>query len=461
MKIDLKNLKNKKVTVMGLGLHGGGVSIVKWLSKQGASITITDMRSRSELYPSLKQLKSLKVKLVLGKHKQEDFKGVDLIIKNPGVPKESKFLSIAKKYKIPIETDISIFMQLTKALVIGVTGTKGKSTTSSLIYELLKAAKLNPILAGNIRKPPLDELNKVNKNTPVILELSSWQLEDIIQLKKSPNIAVVTNILPDHLNRYKSFPEYIKAKTLITKYQCHNDIAILNYQDKNVKQKFSKVKSKKYWFSANRHKKAGCFIKNDRIYFTEHKKNQFVCYTKDIMLPGSHNVSNALAAITIAKIFRLPNISIKIVLRHFKGIPNRLQFVGSWHGTKFYNDTTATTPEAAMAGIKCFNKKIILIGGGTDKKLNYNNLAKLIKKQVKFLVLFKGTASDKISEQLIKNKFRNWQWVKNMNEAVKIAKKNSTKQDIVLLSPGAASFGLFQNEFDRGDQFISNIKRLK
>jgi len=208
--------KNKKVVIMGLGLHGGGVGVAKFFCKQGADVLVTDLKTRKQLKESVDKLKGLSIEFVLGKHRQEDFINTDLVIKNPGVPRDSFYLKIARKHKIPIKTDIGIFFDLCKVPIIGITGTKGKSTVATLVYLFLKTKYPNVILAGNIGISPLEIFSKINKKSKVVLELSSFELED---LKKSPQVAVITNLFPDHLNRYKNFKSYIKAKESIFKYQ--------------------------------------------------------------------------------------------------------------------------------------------------------------------------------------------------------------------------------------------------
>jgi len=410
----MKNLfKNKRVVVMGLGLIGGGVGVVKFFAKRGAKLLVTDLRTKKELKPSLEKLKGLPIKFVLGKHRKEDFINADLIVKNPGVAPDSPYLKTAKKYKVPITTDIKLFFDLCKGQIIGVTGTKGKSTTATLIYKFLKTKYPDTVLAGNIGKTPLEALSRIKKRTKVVLELSSFELED---LKKSPHIAVITNLFPDHLNRYKNFKEYIKAKKSIFKYQTKNDILILNKDNFYTRKLAKEVESRVYFFS-------------------EESKNE--------------------AAILTAKLFRIPQKNIEKVLSNFKGLPNRQEFVLEKEKVKYFNDTAATTPQSVILAIRDFKKRfpescLILIAGGQDKGLDYKQLANEIRKSVKHLILLPGTASDKLAKELGSFKIIR---AKSMKGAVKKAQNLAQKEDIVLLSPGAASFNLFKNEFDRGEQF--------
>lgn len=417
--------KNKKVIIMGLGLLGGGVGVAKFFYKQRAKLLVTDLKTKKQLTESVQKLKELPIKYVLGCHRAEDFINADLIIKNPAVPSNSSYLEIARKNNIPIKTDVSIFFELCKAPIIGITGTKGKSTVATLIYLFLKKKYPKTFLAGNIGVSPLELLPRITKKSKVVLELSSFELED---LKKSPKIAVITTLFPDHLNRYKNFKEYIEAKKSIFKYQNKNDILFLNQGNPETRKLASEAPSRVYFF-------------------------------KD---------SSVSAAIAVAEFFKISKKDIKKVLSHFKGMPNRQEFIATKKGVKYINDTTATTPQSVILAINTFKNrfpksKIILIAGGQDKNLNYKSLAKEIQKNIPHLILLPGTASDKIKKEISKvelPKYRNKVFfVNSMKNAVKKAKSLAKKGDIVLLSPGAASFNLFKNEFDRGKQFVREVKK--
>jgi UDP-N-acetylmuramoylalanine--D-glutamate ligase len=415
--------KNKKITIMGLGLHGGGVGVVKFFYKQGAKLLITDLKTKSQLKESLIKLKNLKIKFILGKHRKQDFINTDLIIKNPDVASDSIYLKIARENNIPIKTDIALFFDLCKAPIIGITGTKGKSTTATLCYLILKNKYPHTFLAGNIGVSPLEILSKVNKskNAKVILELSSFELED---LRQSPQIALITNLFPDHLNRYKNFKDYIKAKESIFKYQNRNDILILNYNDPESKKIARKALAKIYFFKG----------------------------------------SNIEATLKVAEILKISQKDIKKTLSKFKGIHDRQELSAIKKGVRYINDTTATTPQSVILAINTFKEKftkskIILIAGGMDKNLEYKNLAAEIKKNVDNLILLPGSATDKIKNRLGKLKVGYLDSV-SMAEAVKIAENIAQKGDLVLLSPGAASFNLFKNEFHRGEEFKKEVNQL-
>lgn len=436
-----KLFKNKKVLIMGLGLHGGGVGVAKFFCKQGADVLVTDLKTKEQLKDSILKLKGLKIKYVLGGHKESDFQKADLIIKNPDVSNNSPYLKIVQKNNIPVETDISLFFKLSEAFIIGVTGTKGKSTTASIIYHILKLQNKRTFLAGNIGVSPLELLGKIKKGDRIVLELSSFELEN---LKQSPDIAVITNILPDHLNRYASMAEYIESKKIIFKYQKKEDILILNYDDL-VARSFAKEAQ-------------------SRVCFFTAEKKSIEKYIGDFKLFGKHNLSNLSAAICVAKELNVPEDIIKKSVKSFKGVSSRQEFIREFKNVKYFNDTTATMPEAVIIAIDSFsekfpNSKLIFICGGQNKGLDYKKLADAIKKRVGDLIMLPGNSSDEIKKHLLGyNKIHN---AFSMQKAVEIAKNLARKGDIVVLSPGAASFNLFKNEFDRGEQYVKAVKQLK
>lgn len=447
----MTHFKNKKVLIMGLGLHGGGVGVARFFAKQKAKVLVTDLKTKKQLKESVDKLKGLPIKFALGGHKEKDFLNSDLVVKNPDVPSSSPYLEIAKKNNVPVETDISLFFKLSGAFIIGVTGTKGKSTTASLIYHLLKPKYKRLFLAGNIGVSPLEFLPKVRSEDKVVLELSSFGLED---LKQSPNIAIITNILPDHLNRYANMAEYIESKKLIFKYQTKNDYLFLNKDIDDILRRSSNECSK---MSIVRQfeKEAGA-----KVWFFSGKNINM----DGLKIFGEHNKSNIAAAIEVAKLLKVPAGDIKKSLKTFRGVPSRQEFVKEVRGVKYFNDTTATMPDAVITAIKSFSEKfpkskLIFICGGQNKGLDYHKMAREIEKNVAELIMLPGTASDKIKEHL--SSFNKIHEVPLMEKAVGKAKQISQKGDVVVLSPGAASFNLFKNEFDRGSQFIKFVKKLK
>ena len=438
------DFKGKKITVMGLGLyeHGSGIEAAKFFISRGAEVIITDLRSASVLRPQITRINDFVKKYLpkgatkpifhLGEHHEADFKTRDYVVKNPGVKSNSPFLALAAQNGAEIITDIILFFNLCQAKIVGVTGTRGKSTTSSLIAAILKYGGKKVWFGGNNTISPLTFLEKVKKDDCVVLELSSWALEGLKKIKMSPRIAVVTNIYPDHLNTYNSLHDYIVAKKNIFKYQDKSGVLILNKHDIETKKMASEARGKVIWF--------------DKIKIAGSK------------LSGEHNEANIAAATTVAKLFHIPNTKIVQVVKKFKGLAGRLELVRSSGGIKWYNDTTATSPDGTRAALKTFydkKKKIILIAGGVDKNLPYEGFGRKIASSAKVVLLLPGTATEKIKPEM-----PHFIEVKNMAHAVRAAKLTAVKGDIVLLSPGAASFGLFQNEFDRGEQFVKLVRKI-
>lgn len=457
-----KEYKNKKVVVMGLGLNGGGLGAATFFAKMGANVVVTDLKTEEELKPSVKKLEKFEnIEFVLGKHRESDFKNADLIIKNPGVRNTSKYLKIAEENKVEINTDIGIFFKLCENKIIGVTGSKGKSTTTKLIVELLQT-QYKVVTGGNNRISVLSILEKLKKDELVVLELSSWQLEILQNIKISPNIAVITNIEEDHFDTYDdSIQKYANAKFEIIKHQNENDFAILNKSSQNLKKYIldkKKINSNILYFGKD--------LKNLDIYFDKENfyfKDKKIDKISNFNLLGEFNLMNALPAIAVAKLLNIKQENIKKVLKNYKAPSGRLEIIKKYKGITFINDTTATSPIGATQALKSINDKIVLICGGKDKDLDYTEYTKLAIKKVKYFILFKGTATDKILKIFEKNKIKEdrYCFVDNMKDAVKIAYDKCKENDVLLLSPAAASFPTFKNEFDRGDQFIKFVNKIK
>ncbi len=424
---------------MGLGILGRGVNLAKFLAENGAKLIITDLKSEKELRSSLNRLKKFKgIKYVLEKHRLADFRNRDMVVRAADVPLDSPYIKEAKKNKIPIEMDASLFAKLSKARIIGITGTRGKSTITHFIYQALKNNNQRVFLGGNVRGlATLPLIRKVKENDIVVLELDSWQLQGFGDSKISPDISVFSNFLPDHMNYYKgNMNQYFNDKANIFKYQNKENYLILSQQsEKEIKKRFrGKIKSQVI------------------------KKNPFPKNWKTELI-GQHNKDNLALGIKVLEVLRMKKSLIKKAVKEFKGIPGRLEFIKKINNVSYYNDTNASSPEAVIAALKSFQKEnIILIAGGSDKNLDFKEMIKEIKKRVKSLILIKG----KGTEQMVKDlKNYPFELASNMKKAVKKAKGFSQKGDIVLLSPGTASFGVFKNEYDRGEQFNKYVREYK
>ncbi len=434
---DLKNfIKNKKVLIVGLGRQGGGVDAVRFFDRLGAKLLITDLKSESELSLSLEQVKDIDFKGTFGRHSLQDFKDADFILKGPSVPWDGKYISTALERKIPVYDNISLFFLLSPSKkIIGITGTRGKTTTTHMIYSYLKK-KAKTYLLGNIPgSKNLTSLFKIKKNDWIVMELSSWQLSGLHRIKKSPRYAVFTNFYPDHLNFYSDLESYFFDKSAIFKYQSNTDFLTAN---KNLKDKilqYSPV-SKIFWF----------------------RENDFP-YDFSYLL-GKHNKENAAAAfLLLHKALGFGSAEVIQHLRDFKPVDFRLQKIKEYKNIIFINDTTSTTPIAAEKAIDALSgKSIFLVLGGSSKGLDFSNLLKKLDK-VEKIFLLPGSFTDQIlpeikkrySEKLFSDlPFKNLQDL--VCKAVSLAEK-SRKKIFILFSPAATSFAQFKNEFDRGRKF--------
>jgi UDP-N-acetylmuramoylalanine--D-glutamate ligase len=392
-----------------------------------------------------------------------------MVIQNPAIPHNSKYLKIARSQGIPIETDLGFFFQLCPSKkIIAIAGTKGKSTVSFLVYQIFKEAQKEVVLAGNIGISVLDILEKITPQTWVILEISTWQMEGMKKYKFRPQTAVLTNILPDHLDRYPNFKEYAKAEKLIFKQQRSNDNLVVNFDNEETIQAKEETKSQVYWFSTKKKIESGSYLEKDNLVFQSGEHKIPFAKISNLTLPGPHHLENILAAGTVGFIHKIPAEIILRAINNFPGLPYRLEFIREFRGIKFYNDACATTPEATLAALESFPQQpIILILGGKDKKLDYEKLGKVIgeNKKIKKIILLQHPdydASLKIFSALKKH-FNPEKIIlaSNLKIGVEAALQKAQPNEIILFSPAAASFGMFKNEFDRGDQFNTAVKNLK
>lgn len=450
---------------MGLGTYaqGSGIAAALFFAKAGACVTVTDTKPAETFGVAMRKLEKYdNITFALGGHREKDFTDADMIIKNPDVPMHSPYLALAKQHGVPVHNDWSIFASLKTNMWVGVTGTRGKTTTTTLIDTLLKT-KYPTRLCGNVGVSPLALFQAIRKDDVIVSELSSWNIQQLGAVRRSPHIAVLTNLLRDHMNKYKTINEYYTDKENIFRYQTKDDVLIANLDNAEVKERVKKAKARIVWFSRNPFRGEGVYIQNGTIYFTQHKKKVPVCALSDIRLAGEHNQDNVLAAVCVAMVLGVAPVLIKNVVRKFTGVAHRLEHIATVNGVRYYDDTTATTPDATMAALAALpTKNMILLAGGTDKKLEFSALAHALAQHAPRLVLFSGTATDKLVKELQKTRYAKLLGVVgSMKEAGDMIRAHAKRGDIVLLSPGAASFGIFKNEFDRGKQFRAFVRKLK
>ncbi len=431
------HFRGKNITVMGLGLLGRGVGDAKYLAECGANLIVTDLKSREELADSVAQLESFSnITFVLGEHRLEDFRDRDFILKAAGVPLDSPYVAEAKKNGIPVRMSADLFAEISGIVCVGVTGTRGKSTVAHMLYAILKEAKKPVLLGGNVRG--VSTLALLKEATPehiAVLELDSWQLQGWGEAQMSPHVAVFTTLYPDHLNYYHDdLDAYLADKAHIFLYQTEADTLILGKQcAPTIIDKYGeRIESKT--------------LVADTLKLPD---------TWVLAIPGLHNRYDAALALAAARALDVPDEVSRRALATFAGVPGRLELLREVNGVKIYNDTTATTPEATLAALAALDPAhTVLIAGGTDKGLDMNEL--LLKLgEVKRVILLAGTGTSRVLEFL-----PNASVFDDLEKAVREAFVATEPGDTLLFSPAFTSFGMFKNEFDRGDQFTAIVKAL-
>ncbi len=449
---NLTHWHNKRVLVMGLGRFGGGIGVTRYLTARGARVTVTDQADETALNESVEKISDLKVDLHLGAHQESDFTNTDIIVVNPAVRKDSPWLKLARNHNTPLTSEMNIFLANCPAQIIGITGSNGKSTTTAMIGHILQ--KHGPTwIGGNIgRENLLEKVDQIMPDHKVVLELSSFQLHDLQQLKRSPHIAVVTNIAPNHLDWHGSMAHYIAAKQNMLQFQRENDVAILNQLDPEVSS----------WKS---------LTPGTVIYYPNHRWERL-----PLPVPGRHNQLNASAAIAVANVEGIDSTQAIDDLQDFQSLPHRLELVREMDGIRFYNDSIATTPESAIAAIEAFAEPKTLILGGYDKGVSFTELAEKLVEKVEIAILLGKTREilvdeiEKIQQKMGKNTPRIIRvdtfedTIRSAHQAVlhyrQISPGNNKSPFVVLLSPACASYDMFDNFQQRGETFRELVHKL-
>jgi len=455
----MSELKNIKVAILGLGIEGN--SLVEFLSHKGAAITIFDDIPRSELDPRLtKKAVDLGIEIISGSLENQDFSSFDILFRSPGVRLLISSIQNAIAKGVRISSATKLFFEKCPCPIIGVTGTKGKGTTSTLIYKMLKASGKHVFLGGNIGTPPLEFLSELKPDSIVVLELSSFQLQD---LGVSPHVAVLLMITSEHMDWHESVDEYVDAKRNLLRFQNTSDFAIVNQDYPASNESDIYTDGKVYKVSREQKVEQGCYVMEDGIYLKIEDKDEKILDIRDVALPGRHNLENVCAAILAACIVGIDMKSIITVIKEFTGLAYRLELIRTVKGVKYYNDSFSTTPETAIAAIESFDDPEILILGGSSKNSDFSELAEVIysSENIKAIIGI-GTEWRRIKEAVGKmpGHIIVMENIGDMREAVKKAHELAELGDVVLLTPACASFGMFKNYKDRGDQFNEAVRAL-
>lgn len=451
------DLRGKRVLVMGLGLQGSGMAATRYAAQQGAIVRVTDMKSEEVLAPSIQALAGLPIEFVLGQHREEDFRWAEIVIRNPGVPRTSPYLLLAQEHGAQIEMEIALFFLACPGRIIGITGTRGKTTTTSLIYEILHASGAPTVLGGNVAGvETLSLLPQITQETLVVLELSSWQLEGLAPHALSPSVAVMTNVYPDHLNTYSGMEEYAEAKANIFRHQTPEGIAVFNY-DNPWTRRFGEEAPGKTWFTSLQ--LGGSFPRGstdvEPFIFTE------------TPLAGRHNLENILMATTTARLLGVSDECIAATVRSFRGVAHRLEEVCIINGVRFINDSTSTTPVAGRVALEAFDSPIVLVAGGNTKHLPLEQWPATIVQRCRDAVLMVGSGTDELlpaiqeetRKQGVPDPVRGI--FDDFKQTIDTAVALTRPGDVLLFSPGFTSFRMFLNEFDRGDKFVAYVRSLQ
>jgi len=436
-------LKDKKVLLMGLGILGGGVATARWLAEREADLTVTDMKDEKHLKSSLEKLKDLNIKYVLGKHEEKDFLENEIIVINPDVPANNKYVELARRAGKKIENELTLFYRFCKSKnTVAITGTRGKTTTVNWTYHLLKQKFPDTVIAGNSSENPfLDVLSKIEENTNVVLEVPSYQLELLPESGFSSPIVAITNVYTDHLNRHGDIQNYAEVKSGIFRNQTENNFLILNQENEWAEFFLSKNPRAKVILLSKKEIPTGLF---DIKKFVEKW--------------GEHNLENLLIAIKIAELKGLSEEEIKKGIGTLSDIRFRQELVYNKNSLQIYNDTAATSPDATIAAIKRFGKNAIFISGDTDRELDFKGWAKFVKENLnlKNLVLLSGSATEKMKKELNEAVDER----DSLEECLNLALEKVGKDGTIVFSPGAKSFEKFKNEFDRGEKFNTLIENI-
>jgi len=454
-KVFWMNLWNKNILILGLAISG--VSTAKALNRLGVNITINDMKTAEELSTYINDLSDIRIDYQLGKN-IIDIDSFDYIIKSPGIPLNVPIIEKAVEMGIEVITDIELAYRLAENPFVAITGTNGKTTTTTLLGRIFKNFGNNCHVTGNIGVGILWELVNSTKEDVFVIETSSFQLESTKYFK--PKVSLIINITPDHLNWHKSMDNYIKAKAKIFANQDENDYTILNYDDPIVREFNKEAKSNIIYFSVNNKLDKGIYIDEEYIVINDGEKTERIMPYKEVRIPGKHSLENALGALGVGWVMGVDINIIIDTLKEFEGVEHRLEYVDTIDGMKFYNDSKGTNPDASIKAVEALESPILLIAGGMDKGSDFEDFIGSFNNKVKSLILL-GETAKKIKDTAISQGFNNIYIVETMKEAVLIAYEIGEKGDNILLSPACASWDMYKDFEERGRDFKMAVKSIR
>ncbi|CAN5728943.1 UDP-N-acetylmuramoyl-L-alanine--D-glutamate ligase [soil metagenome] len=457
------DLRNRRILLMGLGVNQGGIGVARFLAMHGATVRVTDLQTGETLADALASLAGLDITYTLGRHDEADFEWAEIVIRNPAVPRESPWLALARRHGAQVEMEMTLFFRLCPAPIVGVTGTKGKTTTTAILTTILRQQWPDTVMAGNMGRSALGQLNDIQDDVPVVLELSSFQLEALDEQGLSPQVAVLTNISEDHLDRYSSLQSYAQVKASIARHQSPDGWTIYSREDELANRLMTSMPGRRATFGiVPADVDHALWLEDGRFAGRWDGEPVDLGAVEALAIPGEHTRLNVLAAAAAALAVGISPDAIAMGIAAAEPVPNRLEKIATINGVDYINDTTATTPAATVAAVQAFgDRNIIVIAGGSEKRVSLAPLADALANHAARVILLDGAATPGLIDLLNARHFSAIDGpVGSMDVAVQLASQAATPGSVVLLSPGCASFGMFRNEFQRGDAFRAAVAQL-
>ena len=454
MTLEAEPFAGKKVLVVGMARSG--MAAARFLRTRGAQVTVSDTRGQSQLEPEIQALQALGIGCEVGEHRPETFLKAECIVVSPGVPLNQPVLREAARRGREILSEIELASRFLQGRVVGITGSNGKTTTTTLVGEILEAAGFRVQVGGNIGVPLISLVESSAADSINVVELSSFQLEAVSCFRA--HIGVILNITPDHMDRYPTLAAYASAKLNLLNNQVASDFAVLNREDRLLRDLAEPPAAKRFWFSTRVPVDQGCCLQGDALVFSNRGRREQVVRVEDVRIKGRHNLENVAAAVTVARLLGASVQSIRETVARFRGVSHRLEWVREIRGVDFYNDSKATNPTSAQRALEAFEQRLILILGGRDKASDFTVLSPQVSRRVKGLVLL-GEASRKIESQLAGT--APVTRAATMEEAVRLAFGQANRGEVVLLAPACSSFDMFRDYEDRGNVFKEAVHRLQ
>ncbi|MDF2587453.1 MAG: UDP-N-acetylmuramoylalanine--D-glutamate ligase [Anaerocolumna sp.] len=449
-------LENKNVFVFGTGISG--IAAAKLLQRENANIILYDGNDKIDENDIKAKLPSdFTGKIVLGVVSDDMLHTLDLVILSPGVPTDLDIVNKMRDIGIPIWGEIELAYYFSKGKIVAITGTNGKTTTTTLVGEIMKTYYESVFVVGNIGIPYTEMVLQTTENSVTVAEMSSFQLETISDFK--PNVSAILNITPDHLNRHHTMENYIAAKVNITLNQDQEDVCVLNYEDMELRKVGETLKTKVFYFSSLHTLDNGIYLENDEIIYSVENQKTLVCNINELNIFGRHSYENVMAAVAMSISLGVPMDFIHKAITNFVAVEHRIEFVTTKNGVKYYNDSKGTNPDASMKAIESMQTPTLLIAGGYDKGSEYDEWLDAFGEKIRYLILL-GQTREKIAETARRHGFMDIIMVDSLEEAVEVCANKANRGDSVLLSPACASWGMFKNYEERGTLFKEYVKKL-